>query len=126
MPPQPQISHEMQQKIREFQEAQQQARVLMSQKYQIEIQLKEAQNALDELEKAGNTEVHKIVGQILIKADKNAVQADLKEKVETLGLRLKTFDKQEKKIMEKAKTLQEDLQKGLAGLQGGDMPVGGG
>ena len=124
--PQPQISHEMQQKIQDFQEAQQQARILMSQKYQIEIQLKETKNAIDELEKAGNTEVHKVVGQILIKSDKNAVLSDLKEKAETLELRMKTFEKQEKKIMERAKGLQEELQKGLAGLGGGDMPLGGG
>lgn len=125
--PAPQISHEMQQKIQDFQEAQQQARILMSQKYQLEIQLKETQNALDELQKAGNTEVHKIIGQILIKSDKNAVVAELKEKVETLGLRMKTLEKQEKKIMDRAKALQEELQKGLAGLQGGgDMPLGGG
>ena len=120
-----QISQEMQQKIQEFQDAQQQARVLLSQKYQIEMQIKETQNALDELEKAGNTEVHKVVGQILIKADRNTVQSDLKEKVETLGLRMKTIEKQEKKIMEKVKGLQEELQKGLAGLGGGEISAGG-
>ncbi|HIJ98707.1 TPA: prefoldin subunit beta [archaeon] len=120
-----QLSQEMQQKIQDFQEAQQQARVLLSQKYQIELQMKETQNALDELEKAGNTEVHKVVGQILIKSDKNTVHSELKEKVETLELRLKTIEKQEKKVMEKVKTLQEELQKGLAGLGGGNVSEGG-
>ncbi len=119
------ISREMQQKIKDFQEAQQQARVLLSQKYQIEMQLKETQNALEELEKSGNAEVHKVIGQILIKSDKNTVHSELKEKVETLELRLKTIDKQEKKVMEKVKSLQEELQKGLAGLGGGNIPEGG-
>ena len=123
--PQPQISAEMQQKIQQFQESQQHARILMSQKYQVELQLKETQNALDELEKAGDTEVHKVVGQILIKADKNSVKSELKEKVETLELRLKTIDKQEKKLMERVKGLQEELQKGIAGLGGGEVPEGG-
>ena len=121
-----QLNPEMQQKIQEFQEAQQQARILMSQKYQIEMQLKETQNALEELEKAGSAEVHKIVGQILIKSDKNTVQSELKEKTETLDIRLKTIDKQEKKVMEKLKTLQEELQKGLAGIGGGEKQTGGG
>lgn len=121
-----QLSQEMQQKIQEFQEAQQQARILMSQKYQIEVQMKETQNALEELEKSGSAEVHKIVGQILIKSDKNTVQSELKEKTETLDIRLKTIEKQEKKVMEKLKTLQSELQKGLSGLGGGEKPATGG
>lgn len=120
-----QISNEMQQKIQDFQEAQQQARVLLSQKYQMEMQLKETQNALDELEKSGNAEVHKVVGQILIKSDKNSIQSELKEKVETLELRMKSIEKQEKKVMDKVKSLQEDLQKGLSGLGGMGAPSGG-
>ena len=95
------ISPEMQQKIQEYMESQQRARLLMSQKYQIELSLKEFQNALDELEKLEKAEVHKAVGQILIKSDKKDVVEDLKEKIETLETRMKTIESQEKKLTEK-------------------------
>jgi len=104
------LSPEIQQKLREFQEAQQQARMVLTQKYQIELQLKESEAALDELEKAGNTEVHKIIGQILIKSDKETISKDLKEKADILGVRLKSLDSQEKKITGQLKSLQDRLQ----------------
>ncbi|MFH1424173.1 MAG: prefoldin subunit beta [archaeon] len=105
-----QISPEIQQKIMEFQEAQQQARMVMTQKYQIEIQLREVQNALGELEKLEKAEVHKAVGQILIKTDKASMTKELKDKEETLGVRLKTIEKQEDKLKEKMQGLQDRLQ----------------
>jgi len=104
------ISPEIQQKLMEFQEAQQQARMVLTQKYQIELQLKETEAALDELEKAGKTEVHKVIGQILIKSDKETVSKDLKEKADTLSVRLKSLDSQEKKLTDQLKSLQDRLQ----------------
>lgn len=105
-----QLSPEVQQKLREFQEAQQQARILFSQKYQTELQLKTSQAALDELNKAGKTDVHKIVGPILIKADKAAVAAELKEKIDTLQVRFKSLDTQEKTVVKNLKAIQDRLQ----------------
>ena len=104
------ISPEMQQKIMEFQEVQQQARIILSQKYQIELQLKETQNALKELDKLEKAEVHKAVGQILIKTDKATITKELEEGQEMLELCLKTFEKQEAKLKEKMQSLQDRLQ----------------
>ncbi|MFH1450948.1 MAG: prefoldin subunit beta [archaeon] len=104
------ISPEIQQNLREFQEAQQQARIVLSQKYQVELQAKEVQAAIDELEKAGKTEVHKVVGQILIKSDKETVSKELQEKADTLGVRLKSLEAQEKNLSKNLKALQDRLQ----------------
>jgi prefoldin beta subunit len=104
------ISPEMQHQIRELQEADQQARIVLSQKYQIELQIKEMQRALDELGKDAKAEVHRVVGQILIKSDAKTTSAELKEKIEALDVRLKTLEKQEGKIKEKVKSLQDRLQ----------------
>lgn len=120
-----QISEATQQKIRQFQELQQQARVLAGQKYQIDMQAKETKNALEELEKAESNEVYKAVGQIVIKSDKAKLIAELKERVETLDLRLKAIEKQENKTIEKMKELQGQLEQELAGLRGSSQGMAG-
>jgi prefoldin beta subunit len=117
-----QISQETQQKIRQFQEAQQQARILMGQKYQIELQLKEAKNAAEELGKPGANDVYKAVGQILIKSEKDKLLSELKEKIEAYDVRLKTIEKQEKKLVEKMQELQTSLKKEFSSAEG--MPAG--
>ena len=104
------ISPEIQEKLREFQGAQQQARMLMQQKYQIELQLKEAEAAISELENAGKSEVHKVCGQILIKSNAETVSKELKEKVDAFGVRLKSLESQEKKITDNLKSIQDRLQ----------------
>ena len=121
--PEPQVSDATQQKIRQFQELQQQARVLAGQRYQFEMQEKETKGALEELEKTENAEVYKAIGQIIIKSEKSKLVSELKEKTETLGLRLKAIEKQEKKTIEKMKELQGQLESELSGLRMG--PQGG-
>ncbi|MDP7621023.1 MAG: prefoldin subunit beta [SAR324 cluster bacterium] len=110
------MSPDIQDKLREFQEGQQQARMIMSQKYQAEIQLKEAQSALEELEKTDDkSEVHKIVGQILIKTDKATISGELKEKVDSLEVRMKSLSSQEEKLTNNLKSIQDRLQGILPG-----------
>ena len=105
-----QMSPEIQDKLREFQESQQQARMVMAQKYQAELQLKEAQSALEELDKIDKPEVHKVVGQILIKTDKETVTGELKEKVDSLEVRMKSLSSQEEKLTKNLKSIQDRLQ----------------
>lgn len=112
------ISKEMQEKILEFQETQQQARIVLTQKYQLDMQLKETKNAIEELGKLEKTEVHKAIGNILIKAPKEEVLKELKEREETLDIRLKTLEKQEAKLREKLNTLQDRIQ-GIIPSDGG-------
>lgn len=104
------ISPEMQKNIRELQESEQHLRVVMTQRYQMEMQAKEAQKALDEIEASKDAEIHKVVGQILIKADSKEVAKELKEKAETLQVRLDTLKKQEDKLKDQMKSLQDRLQ----------------
>jgi len=104
------ISPEIQKQIMEFQEKQNTARMIVSQKYQLELSMKESEHALEELEKQENAEVHRAVGNILIKANASDVVSDLKEKVETINVRLKTIKSQEKKITDELKSLQDRLQ----------------
>lgn len=114
-----QISPEIQQKIQDFQEAQQQARIVLNQKYSVELQLKELQNALNEMEKTDKPEVYKALGQILLRSNREKIITELKESIEALNLRLKSLEKHEKKLAEKISESQETLQKTFSGIESG-------
>ena len=105
-----QINPEMQEKLAEYQEAQQKARMLLSQKQQFQVSKKEAENALNELKKRDKAEVHKSVGSILIKTSKKDVENELSEKIESLEVRLKSISEKEKKMTNEIKSLQDRLQ----------------
>ena len=78
------------------------------QKQTFQAQLMEVENALEEL-KAPKGETYKIVGSIMIAANKDDLNKDLNYKREILGLRVKNLEKQEVALSEKAKKIQEEL-----------------
>ncbi len=111
---------QVQNQIAQLQQVQQQAQALAQQKNQLEIMIKESDMALFELEKIDNdVPVFKNVGTFLIKADKDKTVEDLKEKKETLDLRLQTIKRQEERIQKRFTQLQEQLKTsvGSPGLQ---------
>ena len=114
----PQISEATQQKIRQFQELQQQARILSTQKFQFDAQQKEMKNSLEELEKAETTEVYKAIGQIIIKSEKPKLISEIKEKLETLDLRMKAIEKPKKKTVDRLHEFQLQLETALTGIRG--------
>lgn len=82
---------------------------LLMQKQQFQLQLAEIGSALKEL---GTTnESYKIVGNIMVSAKKDELEKDLKEKKEVVELRIKSLEKQETQIKEKASKLQEEILK---------------
>lgn len=105
-----QISPEAQQMLMQIQTFQQQYQTIMMQKEALNAQKNEIDKALEELSKTDDgKEVYKAVGPILVKSGKKELETELKEKNETIELRLKNFDKQEEKIKEKIQELQEKM-----------------
>ena len=103
------VSQETEQKISQLQMFEQSLQGFLGQKQQFQMQLVEVESALSELE---NTEkAYKIVGNIMVEADKKELQADLNSKKEVLELRLKTMEKQETQVREKASKLQSEILK---------------
>ena len=103
------VSQETEQKISQLQMFEQSLQGFLGQKQQFQMQLVEVESALGELE---NTEkAYKIVGNIMVEADKKELQADLNSKKEVLELRLKTMEKQETQVREKASKLQSEILK---------------
>lgn len=69
---------------------------------------------MTELDKVTDqTPVYKSVGSLLIKSDRPALQAELKERKELLGTRITVLGRQEERTKERMKELQEKLQEKL-------------
>jgi len=110
------LSPQMQQLLLQLQTFQQQYQTVALQKESLMIQKMEIEKALEELAKVkGKEEVYKAVGPILVKSTKENMTAELKERMETIGLKLKSTDKQEEKLRARIKELQENLQESLKG-----------
>lgn len=105
---------QVQNQLRQLQILQQQLETLMQQKLQIDIMIKDAENALEELSKIEeNLAVYKNVGNLIIRADKDKLIKELQDSKETLAIRRKNIESQENKLKEKMEELQNKLQEAL-------------
>ncbi len=103
------ISKESEKKINQLQILEQSMQNLLMQKQQFQLQEVEIESALKELEKVN--EAYKIVGNIMVLSKKDDLESDLKSKKEIIELRIKTMEKQENQLREKASKLQEEVMK---------------
>jgi prefoldin beta subunit len=109
----PQLRHQLAQ----FQQVQQQAQVLMTQRQQLELLLRETERALEEVQKLGeDAVVYRTVGAILVKSEKKKLEQDLTEQKETLNLRIKTLTRQEERTLQRMKEMREKLDESLKKL----------
>jgi len=97
-------------KIQELQILEQTMQNVLIQKQSFQIELAETQGALEELEKTED-EVYKIIGQLMLKTEKAKTMAELEEKKKMFELRIKTFENQEKNIVEKIEKIRENMLK---------------
>ena len=105
---------EAQQMFVQLQGFRQQMQAIAVQKEGMQIQKMENDKALEELEKMKESdEIFKAVGPILVKSNKKDMKKELQERNETIGVRLKSLDKQETLARDKTMELQVNLQKML-------------
>ncbi len=106
----------LEKQLYEFQQLQKQAQTIASQRLQFELQLKETEKALKEIDTLGpDPEIYQSVGAFLIKAEKEPVKKELEEKKETLEVRVKTFKNQEQKYTEKLTTMKTEIEGQIKG-----------
>ena len=98
------------QKIQEIQILEQNIQNLLLQKQAFDMELSESKAALKEIENA-KEDVFKLIGQLMIKSDKNKVKEELLNKEKILDLRLSTIGKQELSLTEKLTSLREEVMK---------------
>jgi prefoldin beta subunit len=103
------LPKETQEKISQLQMLEQAMQNSALQIQQFNGQLIEIDSALKELELTDKA--YKIVGNIMIHADKKSLHEDLKKKKEVVELRIKTMETQEDRLKDKAKALQEEVMK---------------
>jgi prefoldin beta subunit len=116
------LSPKVQNQIAQFQQLQQQLQALVNQKYQMDVQLKEMQRTVEELNKApADVTVYKSAGSLLIKAQsKEELLQEIEESKETLEIRVKSLDRQEKSLRDRYTQLQEQISKAFGpAAQGG-------
>jgi len=104
------IDKETQQKIKQLQIFEQNFQTILMQKQAFQMELTETENALSEIAKSKG-DIYKMIGQIMIKTDKNKVESELKRKQELLSLRLKTLEKQESELTEQLEGLRTEIMK---------------
>jgi len=98
-------------KIQQLQMIEQGMQNFAMQKQQFQAQIIEIESAVKELEKTDQS--YKIVGNIMVAANKEELSKELKEKKEMLDLRLKTLEKQESTMKEKATAMQSEVMDNL-------------
>jgi prefoldin beta subunit len=106
------VSKESEKKISQLQLLEQSMQNLLMQKQQFQLQQVELESALKELEKVN--EAYKIVGNIMILSKKDDLKKDLDSKKEVMELRIKTMEKQEDQLREKASKLQNEVMKEMS------------
>jgi prefoldin beta subunit len=106
----PQIKNQLAQ----LQQIQQQAQAIAVQKNQVEITLKETDLALEELEKIeADAVVYRAIGDLLIRTERDKTKESLKEKKDTLDLRMQTLARQEERAQKRFQQLQEQLKQAM-------------
>jgi len=110
------VPQNVQHQLNQFQQLQQQAQAVTVQKQNVDIQIQETERALEELKKTKvGTDVFKTAGNLLIKVDRDEINEELEEKLETLKLREKTMGRQEERVLKKLQEMQLSIQESMKG-----------
>ncbi len=113
------ISPKVQNQIAMLQQVQQQLQTILSQKAQYEMAVREAKRAQEEIsDLPEDAAMYMSVGSVLMQKKKEVVNTKLSEKVETLELRIKSLEKQEKMLQGKFEQLQTQIKAALEGKPG--------
>jgi prefoldin beta subunit len=111
------VSPQLQNQIAQYQQLQQQLQVLTSQRIQLEAKLREIEGTLEELGKLSeNSQVYKSIGMLLVRQDdREVLKKELEEHKETLTVRVKSVQRQEKALSERYESLGEKIRAALGG-----------
>jgi prefoldin beta subunit len=100
----------LREQLSRLQQLQQNLQAILMQKQQIEIEAMEIEKAVEELKKLGEDEaVYKSAGPILIKTKKEETIKELEEKKELSNTRLLVLGKQETRVKENLKEVENKI-----------------
>lgn len=105
-----QIPPWLQEQVGRLQNLQQNLQSIMGQKQHLEMEHLETERALEVLKKAADTDaVFKSAGTLLIKSTKQSLIAELEEKKELSNTRVTVLSKQEVRIKENLKEIEDKI-----------------
>lgn len=115
----------LREQVSRLQQLQQNLQAIMMQKQQLEVEMVETDRALEELKKAGADDaVYKNAGSVLIKAKKEEVTKELEEKKELSNTRAMVLGKQETRVKENLKEVENKINEMIRGMQSGGSTGG--
>ncbi len=100
-------NNHMQEKINEIQLIEQNLHSLINQRQTFQAQTMEVESSLSEISKTKNA--YRIIGNIMIAADAEALKIELSSKKEMLDIRVKSVQKQEEKLKQKITDIQKEV-----------------
>ena len=110
------LSPKVQNQLAMLQQVQQQLQTILQQKAQFEMAVREAKRAQEEIADSPEDAVmYMSVGTVMMQKKKDVVNTKLGEKVETLELRIKSLEKQEKLLQGKFEQLQAQIKAAIEG-----------
>ena len=105
------LSKEQEEKIAQLQMFEQNIQGFLMQKQSLQAQLIELESALKELDSTDTP--YRIIGNIMVKTKKEDLKKDLEQKKEMVELKIKSLEKQEDRIKERAKKTQSEVLEGM-------------
>jgi prefoldin beta subunit len=115
----------LREQVSRLQQLQQNLQAIMMQKQQLEVEMVETDRALEELKKAGADDaVYKNAGSVLIKAKKEEVIKELEEKKELSNTRTMVLGKQEARVKDNLKEVENKINEMVRGMQSGGSTGG--
>src|ERR671925_356303 len=106
----------LREQVSRLQQLQQNLQAIMMQKQQLEVESVETDRALEELKKAG---------AVLIKAKKEEVVKELEERKELSNTRVMVLSKQETRVKENLKEVENKINEMIRSMQSGGASSGG-
>jgi prefoldin beta subunit len=113
----------LKEQLSRLQQLQQNLQAIMMQKQQVEIEIVETDRALEELKKIGAQDpVYKSAGPILIKSQKEDLIKELGEKKELSNTRVMVLAKQETRVKDNLKEVENKINQMIRGAAGTTEP----
>jgi prefoldin beta subunit len=106
--------------VARLQQLQQNLQAIMMQKQQLEVEMVETDRGLQELKKTNPDDaIYKNAGSVLIKSKKEDVLKELEEKKELSNTRIMVLGKQEARVKENLKEVENKINEMIRGMQSG-------
>ena len=108
----------LREQVSRLQQLQQNLQAIMMQKQQVELEVVESDRALEELKKIEQDNTgYKSAGPLLIKANREDVLKELEEKRDLLNTRTMVLGKQETRVKENLKEVENKINQMIRGTQ---------